>query len=580
MSPSRHSPIAFWGLVASVAIACLLAGDVPNGMTQEGSEFPESHQFFLGGSSYAAYFGMNENATASAASLVFGNRAKPPTVGSNTQVNDPQSFFPAGLIGRSETTIASDPSGRFLVAGWNDADGFCGPPFSAPCTPPAVPGLSGFGYSRDGGSNWTDLGTPSVVVTGAGTKVTRGDPWLDTGGPGNKVYYFANLAVDTTTSNPGFGGMTVHRGEFNNQVFSVNNAVFIPQPNPAPADFLDKEALAAGKSGFNKDHVAISVTNFIEVAAIPFFGFGQIEAYISTNRASSFPTRTIVQPDETISVPMNEGIVNQGSAPAYGPNGELYITWERGFLSPFFGQGTAGVFHHIAFAASTDGGLTFGPRVTVSPISPPGLFPPGGYNRSNYNDFPRIAVAHSGSHRGRVYVSYQDSRIANGGPQGAAPLGPEDAPCAPFDCGHFDADVYIRHSDDGGATWSAPVLVVGGGDGLIQFWPTVTVQPDGDVVVTYNESVETTVPDFLDSDGLGTSLVDIFTATSTNGGASFGAPLRITSVTTDWGATFSNIIPNFGDYIFTVSTGNKDHVTWADGRNGVPDVFYSSVNTN
>ncbi|NIS81988.1 MAG: hypothetical protein GTO14_17675 [Anaerolineales bacterium] len=216
------------------------------------------------------------------------------------------------------------------------------------------------------------------------------------------------------------------------------------------------------------------------------------------------------------------------------------------------------MFPQIVFARSDDGGQSFGSRVLVSDISSGSLFPPAGYNRGNHNDFPRIAVAQSGPFIGRVYVVYQDSRTANGGTQ-AQTLG----------FGNGDLDVYLRFSDDKGVTWSAPTLVAGGGDGKIQFWPVVSIQPDGNVSVTYNESVETG----------GTSMVDVFLTHSNDGGATFQTPLRVTEVTTDWGATATNIIPNFGDYIFHVSTGNKDHVTWADGRNGVPDVFYSTVKT-
>ena len=545
--------------------------------------FPESHKYFLGSSSYGALFGPMMSSATPSQSMAPGGTGSPPRVGANVQMNDPQSSPPDGLLGRSETTIATDPSGRFLLSGWNDADGFCGPPFnSGACTGPLDIGLSGYAWSADGGATWTDGGAPFVIPTDMGTKVTRGDPWMDTGGPGQKSYYYANIAVDETTGDPGFGGMTVHTGSFEDELFGFDYGVFIPQPNPNPADFLDKEALCAGKGGRAKDDVSVVVTNFMEVAGIPFFGFGQIEAYVSTDRAQSFPTRTIVQPDETIDVPTNAGIINQGSTCAYGRKGELYLAWERGYLSPFFGQAAAGVYHEIVFAASFDGGASFGPRVLISDISPPGLFPPGGYNRSNYNDFPRIAVALSGPYKGRIYVTYQDSQIANGGPQNVAAPGPEDIPCSggAVDCGHWDADVYLSYSDDKGITWSTPTLVAGGGDGLLQFWPVVTVQDDGDVVVTYNESLETEIPDFLNGNGTGTSLVDIFSATSTDGGTTFGTPMIITEVTTDWGATATNIIPNFGDYIFHVSTSSKDLITWADGRNGVPDAFYATVKTN
>lgn len=472
-------------------------------------------------------------------------------VGPNVVVNDPQSFFPNGLIGRSETTIASDPSGRFLLAGWNDADGFCGPPFNVPCSPtPFAIGLSGFGFSSDGGQTWTDGNAPFVFGTPG--VVTRGDPWMDTGGPGQKTYYYANLAV---TEDGSAAGMSVHRGKFTGKNFAFNNAVFIQPPNLGN-DFLDKEALCAGHTSETKDQVVVSVTNFIEVQNIPQFGFGQIEAYISSDRASTFSGPGIVQADETSSVPLNEGIVNQGSACGIGPNGEIYVTWERGWLFPFFGGAQP---PQIVFASSLDGGATFGARTLVSDISSGALFPPDGYNRGTHNDFPRICVATNDDDpfRGRIYVVYQSSEIANGGTQ---------AQTGGF--GHPDVDVYLRFSDDVGASWSAPTLVAGGGDGLLQFWPVVSCnQSDGTVDVTYNQSDES-VPG---------SLVDVFYAGSSDGGVTFSAPLRVTDVSTNWGATATNIRPNFGDYIFHVSKSNRVMGTWADGRNGVPDVFYATV---
>ncbi len=232
------------------------------------------------------------------------------------------------------------------------------------------------------------------------------------------------------------------------------------------------------------------------------------------------------------------------------------MAWERGWLFPFFGGAQP---PQIVFASSLNGGATFGARTLVSDISSGALFPPDGYNRGNHNDFPRICVATNDDDpfRGRIYVVYQNSEIANGGTQ---------AVTGGF--GHPDVDVYLRSSDDGGASWSAPTLVAGGGDELIQFWPVVSCnQSDGTVDITYYESDES-VPG---------SLVDVFYAGSSDGGATFSAPLRVTEVSTNWGATATNIRPNFGDYIGHVSKSNRVMVTWADGRNGVPDVFYATI---
>ncbi len=484
-------------------------------------------------------------------------------VGPNVRVSDPFNPAPgADLRGRSETTIATDPSGRFLLAGWNDAQGFLFAPFG----PPPGLGLSGFAYSADGGKTWTDGGAPFVFPGPGGVGVvTRGDPWMDTGGPGRKTYYYANLAVFDTA--PG-GGMSVHTGAFKGKTFSFNRAVFIPPP--AAGDFLDKESLCAGKSGQTKDWVVVATTNF---EGAPVFGNGAIDAFISKDRALTF-SFTRVQPTE--GAPLH-----QGTDCSITHDGKIYVIWERGRLSPFLGQGGGVADPEIVIARSDDGGATFTPRMSVASISSGSLWPPSGFNRNTHNDFPRIAAANAGPFKDRVYVVYNDSQVANGGPM-PAPLGPEDAPCG-VDCGHPDLDVYLAFSDDMGVTWSTPTLVAGGADGPIQFWPVVSTDENGHVFVTYNESIEPVGTDFLNGAppfGNKDSFVDVYLARSIDGGVTFEPRIRVTETTTNWNrnVTPTNIAPNFGDYIFHVSTPNHVYVTWADGRSGVmPEVFYARV---
>jgi len=77
--------------------------------------------------------------------------------------------------------------------------------------------------------------------------------------------------------------------------------------------------------------------------------------------------------------------------------------------------------------------------------------------------------------------------------------------------------------------------------------------------------------------GAANSLVDTFWVQSTDGGESFSKPMLVTSATSNWCTAVSNIRPNFGDYIGSVSGGNQIIPVWHDGRNGVPDVFAAPI---
>lgn len=558
-------------------------------------QFPPEHADLLSDGAFRMLFGLNATPAEEPAEVYEGNVSStagpPPRVGPNRQVNTAQLPFPNGFLGRSETTLAATTGGQRLVVGWNDAEGFCGPPFNVDCPAPDAPGSCGFGVSTDGGGTFQDLGAPppgTRIGFGPGTEgtsesgryVTAFDPSLDSPA-GSQEVFFANVAVfDDFFLNT--AGISVHAGSFGpGRSFSWDEPVLLQSPN-YPRDFLDKEHVATERRG-GRTSIYVTLTNFKEVAGVPASGLGQIESFSSHDGGETW-RRAVVQPDETFVGLEDAGIMNQGSEPVVAPDGTVHVVWQRGFLSPFFMQGASGVFPEIRAARSEDGGATWQPAAAGPPgsgVNPAGvrvasvcagdLFPPSGYSRNRNNTWPRIAVARKGPHRGRLYVAWQDCRIANGGPM-PAPQGPEDA--FGFDLGHPDTDVFLAFSDDGGDTWSEPVRVAGGGDGLIQFWPTVSVGPTGAVDVTYSQSFEPDGTSFLGEEG-GTSLVDVFWVRSTDGGETFGDPVRLTEVTSDWAATDSGLTPNFGDYNDAASVGVSLLVTWADGRNGVPDVFFT-----
>jgi len=506
---------------------------------------------------------------------------QPPRIGANVQINAPQHLFPAGLVGRSETSIATASGGSKLVAGWNDADGFCGAPFFSGCTTVPPPGLSGYGYSSNGGATWTDPGAPPLLGTNI---ITRGDPWLDVGGADGQTFFFANLAIDPVGNSLGVG---IHRGRFSGPSFAFTSVVALDSPRNAirpGADFYDKLSIATGKGGSNS--AFMSVTNFQELCGNAQFGFGQIEVWRTHDGGESWQGPAIAGPEAPDSV-ANCGFIGtlqQTSVAAVGPGGEVYVVWQYG---PTFTNVTS-TDAKIVLARSLDGGATFEPFGVVANINSMRQNPPVGYTRARLNDHPRIDVAQDGPFKGRVYVSYYSA---------VTPVG---APPTPTAQSLVSSEIFVRYSDDRGSTWSAPVRVAPAvpATGLKRFWPVVTVQPGGTVDVVFYESQErpgnaangenTANCNVAAAGRAGPahSFIDTWWAESTNGGASFSRLQRVSERTTDWCRVGSNIVPNFGDYIGSASAANRVFPIWADGSvpfladgRGIPEVFMAPIKT-
>jgi hypothetical protein len=510
-------------------------------------------------------------------------------LGTNVRVNGPQQAFPKGLLGRSETSVAATDDGQSLVAGWNDAQGFCGPPFGGACTPPPTPGLSGFGFSTDGGMTWTDAGPPPNF----NNVFTRGDPWVDRGGFDGSTFYYANLALDATTG--AALGASVHRGQFGGGTFTFQDVHVLAPPNPA--DSYDKEAIAAAKDGSGAAYV--SLTNFIALPQCPKFpnvagAFGQIELWRTHDAGASWQGPVIVSPDQTSANPAdpncgNFGVLQQSSVPAIGPAGEVYDVWQDG---PTFSASGTSTNAEIRLARSLDGGATFSSPVTVAAINSMRQDSPVAYNRARLNDHPRVTVATTGSNRGRVYVTYYSAvSPVTSAPAVPCPVGtPKGTICQGQRL--VSSQVFVTFSDDQGQTWSTPQPVAPAppATGLKRWWPNVSVEPGGIVNVVYYESQERPIDPTSSAVecnvgvgggvrrvGTASSLVDTFLSSSRDGGVTFGPPVEVTSATSNWCAAVSNIRPNFGDYIGGTSGGNRAMAIWADGRNGVPDVFYATI---
>jgi hypothetical protein len=500
----------------------------------------------------------------------------PPRIGANVFANAPQSGPPAGLVGRSETTLTVQ--GQKILAGWNDAQGFCGAPFGSVCTPQSPRGLSGYGYSTDGGQTWTDGGGPDPF----GGVLSRGDPWMDNNGD---TFYYANLAVNQTTG--AALGVGVWRGGFSGSSFAWSDVKTFDSPDNATApddDFYDKEALVAGKNQ-NKNDAYVSLTNFQQLCGFQQNGFGQIEVWRTHDAGATWQGPAIAGPEPADSAADCgfTGHLQQSSAPAVGPGGEVYVVWQYGPTFDGAGQTTADA--NIYFARSLDGGVTFSTPTSVAGINSARANPPIGYNRARVNDHPRIEVATTGESKGRIYVTYYSS---------TSPVPSATNPASAQTL--VNIQTYLKHSDDGGATWSTPVEIGGAlpsplpsGVGAIKrWWPDVSISPGGEVHVVYMEEQATqltanptdiecsrTTDAATPRTGRYSSLVDTWWTNSKDGGASFSMPLKLSSGTSPWctpaGNVISNIRPNMGDYIDAqAGPGLKIYALWADGRDFGP----------
>jgi hypothetical protein len=131
------------------------------------------------------------------------------------------------------------------------------------------------------------------------------------------------------------------------------------------------------------------------------------------------------------------------------------------------------------------------------------------------------------------------------------------------DARNGDSDVFLRRSDDGGATWTPATRVNGNprGDGTSQYLPQVDVAPDGRVDVL-----------FLDRsrDRKHNVMVDATLASSRDEGRSFQyARLSSQSFDSRVGSSAGPQLPvDFGSRLAVASTDGRSLAAWTDTRLG------------
>jgi len=258
----------------------------------------------------------------------------------------------------------------------------------------------------------------------------------------------------------------------------------------------------------------------------------------STNGGQTFSAPIALSPP---------GELNQGSETAIGPNGEVYVSWQRIGPSPQL----------VSMARSLDGGQTFSPPVIVAPITNIG-FGSGNLNGNfRVRSWPRIDVSPV---NGNVYIVYA------GNPPGAD-----------------GADVFLTASTDRGQTWSQPIRLNDDATENDQFFPDVAVNGQGVVQVMWYDRRN-------DPEN---RLIDVYRARVTANGRSVLANERVTSISFPPAVGYDPTTnPTYmGDYIdlksllnptgrtsaFGAAWGdNRRRIVTAGGRRNDQDVFFKS----
>ena len=133
-------------------------------------------------------------------------------------------------------------------------------------------------------------------------------------------------------------------------------------------------------------------------------------------------------------------------------------------------------------------------------------------------------------------------------------------------------DIFLRHSDDNGATWSNPVRVTDDTTGFSKFLPRIAVdQTTGDIAISwYDCRNDNGMGAPGDLDGVPNDEPEYFCTFSYDGGDSFEPNIQV--ATSASSAIFdSNSGNDFGDYTGLAFFGGEAYPTWADNSLTLPN---------
>jgi hypothetical protein len=483
------------------------------------------------------------------------------TSSSNSQANLPQvaddassdtsARFPTNK--QNEPTVAIAPDGVHAIAGSNDEqkEPACGPgtqrglsALANDCSFFPGVGTSGVYTSSDTGATWTNLGVlpgyndtdPNVAPSAGalstsvtpGRLVSDGDPVVVFGpklgangtfawANGTRAYY-ANLASYTSSARQGQQAPELLAVSMSDDfgaswygpVLAVAKNGYI---------FNDKEDIWADRNPaspfFGRVYVTWTQFRDVQSAAEPVMVSYSADAGLTWSRPNQ------------LSIAQNYAFGGrQGSVVRTGPDGTVYVIWEDSDRNGY----------KQVLQTSANGGATWSKTMTIAHNTDVAAAIPGSNFRTD-----SFASAGVDQTNGTVYVAWSNAASGSG-------------------------RIVVARSTDHGRTWLGPVTVSTAVEGYA-FFQGLDVAPGGRIDVGYQALLAKDPTTY----GTGNASIDSYYVSSTDGGATWSTPLKVSSVSSDPAASAQNnlALQFWGDYNTLASTDTAALFIYTDSRNGV-----------
>jgi hypothetical protein len=381
------------------------------------------------------------------------------------------------------------------------------------------------GFSTDGGATWT-----SRLAASGSDNLTAGhsDPALAWDNSGNLFWAYINDSA-------GVGGN--------------GSSIILNLSTDGGKTFTELTQFPASPGGNGADQPKLAVG--ANTVWVMFTDQGPTPSVIRAAGAQVTGLGKVGTFSALETVPGSDG-GNFGSI-AIGPSGQVMVNFETNtssggggpenimFSLDPDGLGPAG-FSQAAIVNATNVGGNF----SVPPQ--PGPFGTGG---RTIDAESKLAWDRSGGpHNGRVYIEWTD----------ALQPGSADA-----------TGIFVRHSDDDGATWSTPDVQAFDTAGMAQFLPSIDVdQTDGSVGLSWYDCRNDTGSGPDDRDNKPDTDAEIYATASFDGGQTFIPNIKVASGPSNSVTLNPDSMFNFGDYTGLAYTAGTMHPVWADNSTTLP----------